>query len=565
MPVGWPIGVGTKGLVGLVDRLVAGDPERLGEFLLAGRLGAGGQGVVYEAYGPDGARVAVKVLHAAGSPGELEAMAAEARAAQRVASFCTARIVQVRLKPPQAYIVSEYIDGVSLQAAVTGGPGREPRLFGGDELHRLGVGIATALTAIHQAKVVHRDLKPGNVMLGPDGPRLIDFGIARTMDTHSATQGGGFVGTLRYMPPEVYAGGRAGAEADVFAWGAIMVFAATGRHAFTGDTLPAIAHQVRTHRPDVSVLPEPLRELVAAALDKDPLRRPSARAILTALTGDPNQDAGLDELMGLGSARAVPDTGWEPGDPALGRLAEDAYGALPAEDRHLVPEVFLRCLVPAEVGGWSLRAVPAGELFDRHDPGEVEALRRVVDAFAPLLARTGHPAPGSAGPPPPAVAGEQIVVTRPALPRAWPRLRDWLDLHGPGLTAHHRLRQAARAWVVGGRRRGDLLTGALFDQAMHWSGTGHPPRPTRTERALLDASTRAQTTRTRRTRAIALVLAATTLLSLAATGWALQAQHTANHQPGNGGDPCPGVPAHPENSPATAPASQTSTPSRPRT
>ncbi|WP_328601121.1 protein kinase family protein [Actinomadura physcomitrii] len=103
-----------------MDRLEPGDPERIGEFWLAGRLGAGGQGVVYEAYAPDGARVAVKVLHgAAGSPHELEQMAAEARAAQRVASFCTARIVQVRLKPPLPYIVSEYIDGLSLQAQRT--------------------------------------------------------------------------------------------------------------------------------------------------------------------------------------------------------------------------------------------------------------------------------------------------------------------------------------------------------------------------------------------------------------------------------------------------------------
>ncbi|MEU9019777.1 serine/threonine-protein kinase [Actinomadura sp. NPDC048394] len=514
----------------LVERLEPGDPERIGEFWLAGRLGAGGQGVVYEAYGPDGARVAVKVLHGAGgSSRELEQMAAEARAAQRVASFCTARIVQVRLKPPRPYIVSEYIDGVSLQAAVAGGPGREPRLFAGDELHRLGIGIATALTAIHQARVVHRDLKPGNVMLGPDGPRLIDFGIARMVETHSATQAGGFTGTLRYMPPEVYAGQRAGAEADVFAWGAIMVFAATGRHAFTGNTLPAIAHQVRTHHPDLSVLPEPLRALVAAALDKDPLRRPSARAILTALTGDPHQDTGLEDLMNLGSAQAAPHTGWEPGDPALGKLAEDVYTTLPPEDRHLVPEVFLRCVIPGEGGGWSLHPVPAAELFDRDDPGDADALRRVVQAFTPLLAITGDQASGPVGDPAP-LPGERIVLARPALPRAWPRLRDWLEQHRRDLTGHPRLRQAAHVWNTNGRRRSDVLTGAALDQAMHWATSGRPPRPNRTERALLDASHRAQATRTRRTRATALVLAVATLLSLTATGWALQAQRTATSQ-----------------------------------
>ncbi|MEW2354578.1 protein kinase [Spirillospora sp. NPDC029432] len=541
----------------MVDRLEPGDPERIGEFWLAGRLGAGGQGVVYEAYGPDGGRVAVKVLHGASeSPEELARMAAEARAAQRVASFCTARILRVHLEPPRPYIVSEYIDGLSLQAAVTGGGGREPRRFGGDDLHRLGIGIATALTAIHRARVVHRDLKPGNVMLGPDGPRLIDFGIARMLDTGSATRDGGLVGTLRYMPPEVYAGERAGAEADVFAWGAIMVFAATGRHAFTGADLPQIAHQVRTSDPDLSALPEPLRALVAAALSKDALRRPSAPQILAALTGDPREGADdLQNLVDRGAELAGPPSGWAPGDPALGKLAEDAYTALSPEERHLVPEVFLRCLVPGDDGGWSVRPVPAAELLDRREPAEGEALERVVRAFAPLLALTGEPAPAEVqdrtgeqaleetrvdAPDPDRVeepagraAGRRVVLTRPAVLRAWPRLRDWTEDRHEDLAVHHRVRQAARIWDDNGRRRGDVLTGAHLDQAMGWATAGRRPFPNRTERGLLDASTRAQTARTRRTRTIALVLAATTLLSLTATGWAVQAQQSADLQRDN--------------------------------
>ncbi|MFB4315157.1 protein kinase [Actinomadura sp. 21ATH] len=550
-----------------MERLEPGDPERIGEFWLAGRLGAGGQGVVYEAYGPDGGRVAVKVLHGASeSPRELERMAAEARAAQRVASFCTARILQVHLEPPRPYIVSEYIDGLSLQASVSGGGGRPGRRFGGDDLHRLGIGIATALTAIHQAKVVHRDLKPGNVMLGPDGPRLIDFGIARVLDTGSATQDGGLVGTLRYMPPEVYAGRRAGAEADVFAWGAIMVFAATGRPAFTGGDLPQIAHQVRTSEPDLSALPGSLRALVAAALAKDPLRRPTASQVLAALTGDPRQAAGdLQDLVDRGAELAGPPSGWAPGDPALGRLAEDAYTALPPEERYLVPEVFLRCLVPGDDGGWSVRPVPAAELFDRPDPAEGQALERVVGAFAPLLTLTGEPAartgaevqdrapdqtrvdasdqertdaqaqaldqPRAEGPE--HEDGRRIVLTRPAVLRAWPRLRDWAEAHRQDLAAHHRVRQAARVWDDHGRRRGDVLTGSHLDQAMGWATAGRRPFPNRVERGLLDASTHAQTIRTRRTRTVALVLAVTTLLSLTATGWAFQAQQNADRQRDN--------------------------------
>jgi WD40 repeat protein len=520
----------------VVDRLEPGDPERIGEFWLAGRLGAGGQGVVYEAYGPDGGRVAVKVLHgASASPRELERMAAEARAAQRVASFCTARILQVRLEPPRPYIVSEYIDGLSLQAAVEGGDGRVPRRFGGDDLHRLGIGIATALTAIHQSKVVHRDLKPGNVMLGPDGPRLIDFGVARVLDTGSATRDRGLVGTLRYLPPEVYAGQRAGAEADVFAWGAIMVFAATGRPAFTGGDLPQIAHQVRTCDPDLSALPDALRALVATALAKDPLQRPSASQILAALTGDPRQgDGDLGALIDRGAELAGPPSGWAPGDPALGKLSEDAYTTLPPDDRYLVAEVFLRCLVPGEDESWSVRPVPAAELFERPDPAEGEALQRVVQAFAPLLALTDEAAPNQAQDPTQGQmerrAGQQVVLARPAVLRAWPRLRDWAQDRRQELAAHHRVRQSARVWDEHGQRRSDVLTGAHLDQALQWITTGRRPFPNRVERALLDASTRAQTIRTRRTRTVALVLAVTTLLSLTATGWAIRAQQNANRQ-----------------------------------
>ncbi|OLT11435.1 hypothetical protein BJF79_24210 [Actinomadura sp. CNU-125] len=194
--------------------------------------------------------------------------------------------------------------------------------------------------------------------------------------------------------------------------------------------------------------------------------------------------------------------------------------------------MFLRCLVPGEDGGWSTRPVPAAELFDRHDPAETEALRRVVRAFAPLLAVTGDHAPDPAGQQPTGRT-EQIVLTRPALPRAWPRLRNWLDDRHEELNAHHRTRQAAHTWNSNGQRRGDVLTGANLDKAAGWAASGHPPHPNRAERGLLDASTRAQTARARRVRITAVVLAITTLLSLAATGWAVRAQDTANRQRDN--------------------------------
>ncbi|MFB4305959.1 protein kinase [Actinomadura sp. GTD37] len=490
------------------EPLEPGDPERIGEFWLSGRLGAGGQGVVYDAYAPDGSRVAVKVLHGAQeSPKELRAMAAEARAAQRVASFCTAKILQVRLEPPRPYIVSEYIDGLNLQAVVRGAGDREGRLFSGDALHRLGVGIATALTAIHRAKVVHRDLKPGNVLLGPDGPRLIDFGVAQVLDTRSA-EAGAFAGTLPYMAPEVYAGRQAGAEADVFAWGAIMVFAATGKHAFKGLTLPEIAHRVRTHEPDLSVLPESLRPLAGAALAKDPMARPSASEILAALTGDPRDGA---DLVAAGAAQAGLHARWEPGDPALGKVAEDAYTALPPEVQRLVPEVFLRFVVPGEDGNLTTRPIPSDELFDRQDDAEAQALRHVVQAFGPLLF----------------VTGGQFVLTRPALLRAWPRLRGWLETERDGLRTHHRIRQAARTWAEHGRRRADVLSGAHLDEAVRWATSGaRRPALSRLERGLMDASARARYAHKRRNRGIAGALAVAAVVALGATGWAVKAQRS---------------------------------------
>ncbi|MBC6465970.1 serine/threonine protein kinase [Actinomadura alba] len=248
--------------------LVPGDPRQLGDYWLAGRLGAGGQGVVYEAYDPDGNRVAVKTLHGDFvGDGSLDRFAKEVEAARRVSSFCTARIIAVDLEHTRPYIVSEYVPGPDLQRAVaTGGT------FGPDELHWLGVGVATALTAIHQAGVIHRDLKPANVLLGPGGPRVIDFGIART-DEMSRSATGQIKGTPRYMAPETFQGERAGPEADIWAWGAVLLFAATGRAPFAGDQFAVIMRNVLHHEPDLTALPESLRATVAAARRARPGRR----------------------------------------------------------------------------------------------------------------------------------------------------------------------------------------------------------------------------------------------------------------------------------------------------
>lgn len=182
------------------------------------------------------------------------------------------------------YVVTEYVDGPSLQQS---GP-RD----GTAALQRLAVATATALTAIHDAGIVHRDFKPSNVLLGPDGPRVIDFGIAR--DTEAPlTLTSTIMGTPAYMAPEQFEGKSVGAPADVFAWGSVMAFAATGRPPFGADSFPAIMNRVLQSEPDLGDLPEPLRSLVVACLAKDPARRPTMQDVMLRLVSARSAATGL--------------------------------------------------------------------------------------------------------------------------------------------------------------------------------------------------------------------------------------------------------------------------------
>ncbi|MFI7131725.1 protein kinase [Nonomuraea sp. NPDC050153] len=255
------------------EPLREGDPTAVGPYRLFGRLGAGGQGVVYLSQGPDGRPVAVKVLREGLAD---ERFAKEIDAARRVEPFCIAQVLDASLGG-RPYIVTEYVEGPSLQQA--------GRHYGAD-LQRLAVASATALAAIHQAGVVHRDFKPANVLLGQGGPRVIDFGIARSVEA-GATATGSIVGTPAYMAPEQLAGERVGPAADVFAWASVIVFAAIGVPPFGEDSLPAVINRILHNEPQVGDLPQPLRTIVLACLAKDPARRPTMRDVLLRLLGGP--------------------------------------------------------------------------------------------------------------------------------------------------------------------------------------------------------------------------------------------------------------------------------------
>jgi hypothetical protein len=263
-----------------------GDPARLGRYDVAGRLGQGGMGTVFLGRAPDGTPVAIKMVRPefAGDAEFAGRFRSEVRRAQQVPPFSTAAVLDADPEHDPPYLVVEFVDGPSLSTFVN-----ERGLLSGPALHQVAVGIATALTAIHGAGVIHRDLKPGNVLVAMGGIKVIDFGIARAFEaTSKHTRTDQMVGTVSYMAPERFEpqfGNEVTSAADVFAWGAVVTYAATGRTPFAADSAAATAIRILTQPPDTSGVPEPLRSVVEWSLAKYPDQRPTARQLLDALLG----------------------------------------------------------------------------------------------------------------------------------------------------------------------------------------------------------------------------------------------------------------------------------------
>ncbi|HEY7487763.1 MAG TPA: serine/threonine-protein kinase [Streptosporangiaceae bacterium] len=254
--------------------------ERIGPYRLERRLGSGGMGVVYLAHGPDGKRVAIKVMHSQWSalPEFRERFRSEAAAARRVARFCTAAVLDSSFGEP-SYLVTEYIEGRTLAEAV-----EQDGVLDGGQLESVAVSTAVALGAIHRAGIIHRDLKPSNIILSPYGPKVIDFGIAQIENVASVT-GALVPGTPLVISPERLAGQRASAAADVFSWGCVVAYAGTGRWPFGGGNSQAVQYRVMHAEPDLDGLDERLLPLVRAALAKDPEARPTVSGLLERMTG----------------------------------------------------------------------------------------------------------------------------------------------------------------------------------------------------------------------------------------------------------------------------------------
>ncbi|MFF2079874.1 serine/threonine-protein kinase [Kitasatospora sp. NPDC058162] len=253
------------------------DPREIGGYLLEGRLGAGGMGVVYRARSVSGRQVAVKVIRPElAADAEFRArFRLEVTAARKVSGAFTAPVLDADADAPSPWLATLFIPGPSLGERVAGqGPLAPP------EVRRLAAGLAEALREIHRVGLVHRDLKPGNVLLAEDGPRVIDFGIARSAGETQLTSTGVAVGTPPFMAPEQFRSGTATAATDVFALGSVLAFAATGRGPFGADSSHAVGFRVVYEEPDLTGLAPELYPLIVGCLAKESEQRPTVEGLL---------------------------------------------------------------------------------------------------------------------------------------------------------------------------------------------------------------------------------------------------------------------------------------------
>ncbi|MFJ9844674.1 serine/threonine-protein kinase [Kitasatospora sp. NPDC101155] len=328
------------------------DPTAVGgRYRLLARLGSGGMGIVYLGRSPGGRLVAVKCVHwdLATDPRFRFRFTQELEAARRVGGFHTAQVVDADPDGDPPWLVTAYIPGPSLEAAVaTHGPLPEP------VLRVLGAGLAEALEAIHAVGLVHRDLKPSNVLLSDDGPRVIDFGIARALDGASITRTQTVIGTPGYMAPEQIAGEPVGPACDVFSLGRVLCHASGGDPYGGGGNPQILLYRILNTEPDLSSVPEALRPIVAACLARRPQDRPTPAELLERL-GRPAYDGPTGSWLpeALRVKPSVPETPLV--DPAVAPVTGAFGPPLPVAPTR-VPTMLAGD--PYGVAGWA-STVPA--------------------------------------------------------------------------------------------------------------------------------------------------------------------------------------------------------------
>ena len=389
--------------------LQADDPQRVGPYLLLGRLGSGGMGRVYLARSPGGRQVAVKVIRPqlAEDAGFRARFAREVSAARKVGGLFTAQVVDADLDSPVPWLVTAYVPGAPLSEAVERqGPLPVATLLA------LAAGLAEGLSAIHAAGVIHRDLKPSNVLLAPDGPRIIDFGISSAVDATSLTGTGVMIGSPGYMSPEQAQGMPVRTSSDIFSLAGVLIFGARGEGPFgTGDTA-ALLYRVVHGTPNLDHVPDRMRPLISRCLSRSAAARPTAPEFLAELTAAYPSAADLTDWLPAGilglSARHVVEA--DPQLWATGGAAPDVAASAGL--------VLAAAAEPAAGGEPGVRGEPGVEAARAAEIAEPAARAdRVVDADRAVGAGRAAEADSAAGTVKPAAqveADNTAETVRPA-------------------------------------------------------------------------------------------------------------------------------------------------------
>ncbi|MER5916518.1 protein kinase [Streptomyces sp. NPDC001982] len=416
-----------------------GDPLHVGPYRVVGRLGAGGMGTVYAALGATGERMAVKVVHPAQAADEefRARFRREVQLSRRVAGPCLVPVRDADTDAPAPWLATPFVPGPTLDRYVAvSGP------LAGARLYAMAAGTAAALTAIHEAGIVHRDVKPQNVILAPFGPQMLDFGIAHALDGTSVTRTGVMTGTPGWISPEHYQTGAVGPEGDVFAWGALTAYAATGRLPFGTGAPDVVAFRVISAAPDLDGLPADLRPLVEQALSKEPSKRPTAAEL----------ERGCTELLATQETAVLSPTGQQP--PTLISDLVSLHWDLPPEDDPTWPapprrrsraRLYLAVGAAAAVLGGLGGAVAASQssgATQNHasasssQPPAVDSTATAAPGHSP--SRTGNPAPSSAAVPLTSPSPQRAVAPSPAYTRsdsAQPTVDEWVAARVPATPA----------------------------------------------------------------------------------------------------------------------------------